>query len=179
MDVLINCLLIVLARIGDVSLGTVRTVAVINGRRYLAVGLGFFEVLIWILIVSRVVTTATSNPVYAIAYAGGFAMGNFIGITLERWLAFGQQVVRIFTRVPGVAPALRDDHYGVTIFRGEGRDGPIDQLFVQVDRKRVQELVAAARRLDPTCYYVVDDVRSASTATATERSFWRNVVKMK
>lgn len=180
MTLALNCLLIILARIADVSLGTLRTVAVINGRRHVALVLGFFEVLIWILVVSRVVTQAAAHPLYALAYATGFASGNFIGITIEKHLAFGWQVVRIFTRANGIADALRDRGYRVTIFDGRGRDGPVEQLFIQTERKRVIDLCSHARELDPNCFYVIDDIREASAALTTQqRSFWRNITKFK
>ena len=47
-----TCALIVCGRICDVTLDTVRTVAVIRGRKHLAVLVGFFEVLIWIFVVA-------------------------------------------------------------------------------------------------------------------------------
>ncbi|MDX2114135.1 MAG: DUF5698 domain-containing protein [Planctomycetota bacterium] len=178
-ELVLNCVLIVLARIADVSLGTLRTVAVIWGRRYLAWVLGFFEVLIWVLVVGRVIGLAQQEPVYAIFYAAGFATGNFIGITIERALAFGDQVVRIFTRRGSeMSDALRAEDYGVTEFDGRGRDGPVMQLFIQTRRKRVPELIRRARAIDPSCYYVVDDVRTAGTATVGSQSpsNWRGVM---
>lgn len=180
LTLLVNCLLIVLARIADVSLGTLRTVAVFWGRRYLAWLLGFFEVLIWVLVVSRVIGLAQEKPVYAVFYAIGFASGNFIGITIERALAFGEQVVRIFTRLGDeMADALRAEEFGVTEFDGRGRDGPITQLFIQTKRKTVPALIARARQIDPSCYYVIDDVRTAGTASLSSQSpsAWSGVIK--
>lgn len=177
---LINCLLILVARVCDVSLGTLRTVSVIYGRRRTAWILGFLEVLIWILVVGRVIPLAQQQPVYAIFYAAGFATGNFLGITIERAFAFGEQTVRIFTRLgPMMADALRDDGYGVTEFDGRGRDGPVAMLFIEVPRKQTPTLLARARELDPSCYYVVDDVRLADTATIAGQSpsWWRSVIK--
>lgn len=168
-DVIINCLLIVVARIADVSLGTLRTVAVIYGKRYAAWVLGFFEVLIWILVVSHVIQLASQKPVYAIFYAIGFATGNFIGITIEKSIAFGEQAVRIFTRLgPTMSDALRDEDFGVTEFDGRGRDGPVAMLFIQAKRKKMPIIVRRARQIDPSCYYIIDDVRVARTATANK-----------
>jgi uncharacterized protein YebE (UPF0316 family) len=158
------CLLIILARIADVSLGTIRTINVVHGRRLLALVLGFFEVLIWILVVSRVITGAAATPAYAIAYALGFALGNYVGMTIESKLALGHQVVRIFTRRgPVLAAALRESGLLVTQFEGHGRDGPVQELFIQIGRRAAARVVAQARELDPTCYYMVDDVRVVSS----------------
>lgn len=174
-------LLIILARIGDVSLGTVRTVAVINGRRWLSWVLGFFEVLVWIVVVSQVIQTINESPLYPIAYALGFATGNFIGITIENHVAYGEQVARIFSRRgTAIAAVLRERGFRVTEFQGRGRDGPVDMLFLETRRKTMPEAIAAVRDLDPECFYVVDDVRIASARYAEQQpGGWRSVLKRK
>jgi uncharacterized protein YebE (UPF0316 family) len=181
LEVLATSLLIVAARIGDVSLGTIRTVSVINGRRTVAWMLGFVEVLIWILVVSRVINEVKENTFYAIAYALGFAMGNFVGITIEQHLAYGEQVIRVFSRSAGLAQRLRGHGYRVTEFQGRGRDGPVEMLFIQAPRKRVRDVLDVARSMDPDCYYVVDDIRIASgSRTPPHRSGgWRSLMKHK
>ena len=163
LEVLLTCVLIVLARIGDVSLGTVRTVAVIHGRRWTAWSLGFVEVLLWVLVVSAVIQTVRENYWYAIAYAFGFATGNYIGIAIEQYFAYGHQVVRVFTRRgTAMAERLRSEGLGVTVFNGEGRDGPVQMLFIETARKGAQSVVHRARATDPECYYIVDDIRVRS-----------------
>ena len=181
LDLILNCLLIVGARILDVSLGTLRTVAVIYGRKYSAWTLGFFEVLIWISVVAKVLPLAQQEPIYAIFYAAGFATGNFIGITVEQSIAFGNRAVRIFTRKgPEMADALRDEDFGVTEFDGRGRDGPVSLLYIQAPRKKVRDIVRRARQIDPACFYTVEDVRKASTAmyegANQSPSLWRGIV---
>lgn len=179
--VLLNCLLIIAARIADVSLGTIRTIMVVQGRRTIALVLGFFEVLVWVTIVSRVITE-TTQPIYAIAYSFGFALGNYIGMTIERKLAMGRQVVRVFTRQgEELAGALRDAGYRVTQFLGHGRDGPVEQLFIEITRREAARVISQARMLDPRCYYMVDDVRFASSADLQigEPGGWRAVLKKK
>lgn len=182
-DVVLTCLLIVLARITDVSLGTIRTIMVINGLRGVSWILGFFEVLVWILVVSRVISIVPDNPLYPVAYALGFATGNFIGITVEQRIAFGHQVVRVFTRKgPQVVEALRADGYAVTEFTGKGRDGPVDMLFIETERKSARDLLRDARKLDPDCFVVVDDIRlaSAKLVEAQQQSGgWRSQLKRK
>lgn len=159
-----GALLIVAARIADVSLGTLRTVAVIHGRKWTAWSLGFIEVLIWVLVVSQVITTVRDNWVNAVAYALGFATGNFVGIAIEQYFAFGRQVVRIFTRRGAdLAAALRNIGLVVTEFEGKGRDGPVTMLFVEIERRTAHEVVEVARTIDAGCYYTIGDIREASS----------------
>jgi len=179
--VLLTCVVIVTARILDVSLGTIRTINVVQGRRGLALVLGFFEVLIWLLVVSRVISQI-QQPAYAIAYALGFALGNFVGMTIEARLALGRQVVRIFTRQgTEMSAAMRDAGLRVTQFEGYGRDGPVQELFIEIGRRHAAHVIEQARALDPGCFYMVDDVRLVSTthAQAGDRIRWSAVVKKK
>lgn len=163
------CLLIFTARVCDVSLGTLRVIMVTQGRRLLAASLGFFEVLIWVMAVSKVMQNL-NRPIYAVAYAGGFACGNYVGLTLERWVAFGHQVVRVFSRQgEEVAERLRALRFRVTLFEGCGRDGPVHMLYTETERREVPRLLCEARRIDPRCYYVVDDIRVASSADPPPR----------
>lgn len=96
--VLLTSLGIVVARIFDVSLATMRTIYLVRGMRGRAAVLGFFEVLIWITVVSRVIQNL-QHPIYMVSYAFGFALGTYIGIGVEARLSSAQQVVRIFSRV--------------------------------------------------------------------------------
>ena len=93
-------LVICCARIVDVSLGTLRTVAVVRGQVMEASALGFFEILIWVLAISKVMTTL-DNPLNVIGYAAGFALGNAVGILIEQKLAFAGRVM--VSESPGTA----------------------------------------------------------------------------
>jgi uncharacterized protein YebE (UPF0316 family) len=179
--VLATCLLIIIARITDVSLGTLRTVNVIRGRRGIAWILGFCEILIWVFAVSKVIGNL-QQPAYAISYALGFATGNYVGMTFERWIAFGEQVVRVFTREGAkIATQLRTEGYRVTTFEGEGRDGTIQMLFIEILRRKTPDIIEFVRQIDPTCFYIVDDVRMVSLGSITlhEPTGWRAILKKK
>jgi uncharacterized protein YebE (UPF0316 family) len=179
--VLLMCLGIILARTTDVSLGTLRTVFVVQGRRKLAWVLGFFEILIWVVVVSKVIQNL-SQPVYAVAYALGYATGNVVGITLENWLAFGEQVIRVFTREGNaIATQLRSEGFRVTKFVGEEGDGPVDMLFIESPRKKTSDITLFVREVDSTCFYIVDDVRAVSHAAIAlhQPTGWRAIVKKK
>ena len=162
------CLIIIAARIIDVSLATIRTIVTVQGRRGLAISLSTVELLIWVFIVSQVINELHERPAYGVAYAIGFALGTFVGMTIEQRLALGRQVIRIITRKgPEMAQALRTSGLTVTQFDGYGRDGPVEELFIEIERRQVRQVTAQARELDPECYYMVEDIRLASSAAVT------------
>src|SRR5215813_10349923 len=114
--------LIVLARITDVTLDTIRTVAIVQGRRAFAAVLGFFEAIVYICAVAKVLLNL-DHPVYALAYGLGFASGTFLGITIEQRLAFGHQLVSLITH-KGVemAGVLRAASYRLAEVKGHSQD---------------------------------------------------------
>ena len=89
--------LIFAARVLDVSLGTVRVIFVSRGLKYLAPLVGFFEILIWLLAIGQIMKNL-SNPACYIAYAAGFAMGNFVGICVAERLSLGVVLIRVVTK---------------------------------------------------------------------------------
>jgi uncharacterized protein YebE (UPF0316 family) len=150
-------LAIFLARIADVSLGTMRMISVIHGHITTAVTLGFFEILIWVVAVSGVIVNITEYPLLIVAYAGGFAAGNAVGIFLERKLAMGACVATLISSGDGgaIAAALRQIGQRVTTVEAEGRDGPRQIIYATAKRRDVRKLLGAARAVDPDVFYFV------------------------
>jgi len=176
-------LFIFFARILDVSMGTVRTIAVVRGRVLIASMLGFVEVLIWIIAVGKVVQTLES-PWNLLAYAAGFAAGNGVGIWIERKVALGDVVMRIISRGNGhkIAEAIRILGQPVTEFEGRGRLGAVQLLYVVVDRAHAARIEAAARAVDINSVIVAEDARSAHLHVrpmAPPRTGWRSILKKK
>ncbi|MFH1469779.1 MAG: DUF5698 domain-containing protein [Pseudomonadota bacterium] len=163
---------IFIARITDVSIGTLRTISVVQGRVRLSVVLGFFEVLIWALAVTQVIARLHESPVLLLAYAAGYATGNAVGIALDRRLALGTAVLRFITHADGaeLASILRAHGQAVTTFAGLGRDGPISLLYVVCARKKIPKIVADARAVDPDIFFVAEPVQSMRTAMTTIRA---------
>jgi len=129
--------LIFFARILDVSLGTIRIIYISRGIRALA-ALGFVEVFIWLLALSQIMKNL-ANIVNYFAYAGGFAAGNFIGISLEKKISMGKFLVRVITRdeSSSLASMLSDQGFGITSVKAQGSTGPVKLIFTVIKRKDV------------------------------------------
>src|SRR5262245_35904399 len=162
--VFITFWLIVLARITDVTLDTIRTVAVVQGRRGFAATLGFFEAVVYICAVAKVLLNM-DHPVYALAYGLGFASGTFLGITIEQRLAFGHQLASLVTRKGlELAKVLRAAGYRVAEVNGHTGDGNLSILYVEILRRQAPKLICAASAVDDRCFCVLNDVRVARFA---------------
>jgi uncharacterized protein YebE (UPF0316 family) len=159
-NIFVAFILIFGLRICDVSMGTVRTVFIMQGRKLWATIIGFFEVLIFITAIREVMGNL-DNPVLMVAYAGGFAAGTMLGLLLEEKLAFGQSQLRIFSRGNGLAIArkLWDADFGATVVPGIGRDGPVDLVFSITKRHTIPEIVRLATEADKDCVVNINDSR--------------------
>jgi uncharacterized protein YebE (UPF0316 family) len=153
--------MIFFARICDVTLGTLRVIFVARGKKYIAPFLGFFEVLIWIIVISELLSSANNIFCY-VAYAAGYATGNFMGMLVEERIAIGTVLMRIFLSHNGkdLAEILNKNGYGVTLLRGEGSEGGVEILQVVVSRKLSVNIEKLLHEFNPNIFYVVEDVRS-------------------
>jgi len=152
-------LLIFLARICDVTLGTVRLIFVSRGFKYLAPICGFFEVLLWILAIGQIMQNL-SNWVCYLAYAGGFATGNYVGMRVAEKLSLGIVLIRVITQKDAhrLLDHLRDGDYGVTYVDGHGAEGPVQVLFTIVPRREVNTVVGLVKAFNPQAFYSIEEV---------------------
>lgn len=155
--------LIFLSRIIDVSMGTLRIILVAKGDKVIVPMLGFFEVLIWLLAVGQVMQNL-DNIVCYIAYAGGFATGNVVGILIEEKLALGLYGIRIF--VPKVytmeelKTLLVDAGFGVTIIKGYGAIEEMSILYSIFKRKDRKKIIDIIERKNKKLFYTIEEVKT-------------------
>lgn len=140
-ETFLMCLFIFFARICDVTFMSIRTILLTKGMPKLAATFGFFEVIIYISVLGKVINTL-DNPIYLISYGFGYATGNYVGSKIENLLAFGDAQVRIILDCDchNTVDDLRNMGFGVTIFKGEGRDGQREMLLINLKRKRIKEI---------------------------------------
>ncbi|HEV8496652.1 MAG TPA: DUF5698 domain-containing protein [Gemmatimonadaceae bacterium] len=155
-----GALLIFCLRIIDVSCDTMRVIFAIRGKRVIAASLGFIQALVWIFAVANAVKHLNS-VLHVLGYAGGYAMGTYIGVSLEKMIAYGVATVRIVTKQAGlgIAAALREQGYGVTESHGVGRDGAVDVLNSVVQRRHLDDVLAVIRALDEEAFVTVEEPR--------------------
>lgn len=176
-------LLIFIARILDVSIGTIRIIMVSKGSKILAPILGFFEAIIWLLAITQVMQHL-SNVACFIAYGFGFAMGNYVGIVIEEKIALGLQAVRFITKdtVDILTMTLRDEGYGATVIEATGGKGKVNIIFSIVPRKNIDNVLSLAREIDPNVFVSIQDIRSVKSGfIPSKRTIykWKKLAKKK
>jgi uncharacterized protein YebE (UPF0316 family) len=155
-DTILGALLIMAMRICDVSIGTMRMLLIVQGKKYLAGTAGFFEVLIWVLAI-RFIFQHLDNFTNLIGYATGFGLGNIIGITLEQKIGFGFIQLNIISRhyTDQIANSLRISKYGVTILPAEGGTGGVSVIVVIVAKKYQKKVIKLIESVDKDAFITV------------------------
>ena len=157
-------IIIFIAKTIEVTISTIRLVYVNKGERVKGALLGFVEVLIWILVVSSVLTNITDDPFKIIAYAAGFSLGNYLGVSIETKIAVGLASIQVVVNEEdgdNMAGILRNNEFGVTIIDGKGKDdSKKDLLFIQLKRKKIPAAIKLIKEIDPNAYISVNDVKS-------------------
>ena len=149
--------LIFLARICDVSMGTTRMLFVMSGMRWQAALIGFFEVMIWALAVGGVITYL-DNPIALVAYGAGFSTGTLVGMWVENRIGVGYRALRVINanRSISLSAALRGHGYRVTEVPGHGMNGPVELAFLVIRRRQLPETIALVERITPDAFITVE-----------------------
>jgi uncharacterized protein YebE (UPF0316 family) len=159
-EYILGALLILVLRTIDVSLGTFRTIMVVQAKKYLAAIIGFFEVLIWIFAM-RYIFQNLDNTYNLIGYALGFALGNIVGISLEEKIALGYVQVNIISMyfAEKIAEALRKAKFGVTILPAEGGSGGMSLLVIIIRRRDLKNAKKIIDEIDKKSFVTVQHSR--------------------
>lgn len=177
-------ILIFCARVADVSMGTLRTLMTVQGRMVGAFLLGLVEVTIWIYVITAVIDKLHQSPVLVVFYALGFSTGNVVGIWVEKKLAIGHVILRILTARHGteMTQAIRDLGFRVTEFLGQGRRGPVSELYVVCERRELNQIMRCAQNIDPEVFYITETPGQVSRFRKQARfpfTGWRSIIKRK
>ncbi len=163
-------LLIFLSRVTDVTLGTARVVFISRGYKLLAAFSGFWEVLIWLLAMGQIMKNL-SNPLCYIAYASGFALGNYVGVTLTEKMSLGVVLVRILTHenADALIESLKTARYGLTCIDGRGAFGPVKVIFTIVQRHDVDQVISIIQTHNPKAFYSIEEIDEVSKGKLAPR----------
>jgi len=153
---------ILIAKIIEVSLGTIRTVLITKGERKIGSIIGIFEITIWIIVASSVLTGLMQDPWKAVFYALGFSLGNYFGSMIEERIGLGlSEIVVIVKQEHGaeLADFLREQDFAVTVIEGDGKHKPRNMLFLFTPRKRVRDALKLIKAQQPNAVITVSDTK--------------------
>ncbi len=154
-------LFIFFARLTDVALMTVRMLMIVRGRRGVAAAIGFVEVSIYVVALGQVFKNI-DNIYNIIAYASGFAAGNYLGSYVEERLAMGFLTVHVISKehADELSEELRDNGFGVTVVEGQGRFRVRKMLYITLRRRDLGMMMAMIEKADKEAFVTVMDTRA-------------------
>lgn len=157
-------LFIFFARVIDVTMATTRMLMVVQSRKIQAALIGFFEVIIYIAALGKVVDSL-DNPLNLLAYGLGFACGTYVGILVENKIALGNLAAQIILREAGnqeLVDSLRENKFGVTLVEGHGKEGPREILNVVINRKDLKTLQDLVYKHDSQAFITASSINPVS-----------------
>jgi uncharacterized protein YebE (UPF0316 family) len=159
-QVLLTALLIFVLRVLNMGLDTLRVVLTARDKKLATWITGFTVSVLFVVILQRVLTNL-DEPINIIAYAGGYATGNVVGMYIENWLAMGHKNVRIISprRGAAIAETLREKGFAVTEISARGRDGMVTILNIAVRRKQMSDVMALVSEVDEGAMITSEEVR--------------------
>ncbi|BEP29775.1 DUF2179 domain-containing protein [Helicovermis profundi] len=153
---------IVFAKIFEVSLTTVRIMFITKGEKKLGAIIGFFEVIIWIYVAGSVLKDVMSDPFKVIAYALGFALGNYFGSIVEAKIGLGLSKVEVIVKEEDgkeLVDYIRDKGFAVTVLEGNGKNFRRNILVMYIARKKVLKLIEEVKEFQENSVITVSDTK--------------------
>lgn len=163
MLILILCAQVFACRVLDVSLGTVRTLMTVRGKNLAASSIGFIEIFVWFVIVRTALDSAEEGLWVALAYAGGFAVGTYIGgIMAERFMQ-GILDIQVFTskRNDHLIDSIRDAGFAVSVLNVNSSEfgGEKYMLIISIKSENLKKLQKIVYSNDPAAFVMARETK--------------------
>ena len=162
-EIAILCLEVFICRIIDVSLGTIRMMLTVQGKSHWAAAVGFVEMMLWFMIVREALNTASDSVWTAIAFAGGFAVGTYVGGVVARNVIKRNIIVEIVTsnRNEELIRLLRKKGFAVSVVNVNSSEYGEEKymLFVEIGSQHLKELKTVVNSIDEKAFIMVQDTK--------------------
>ncbi len=95
-----------------------------------------------------------------VAYAGGFATGNYAGMLVDEKLVIGRELTRVITQreATKLADALRRDGFGVTTVKATGMQGEVGVVYIVVTRKNQKCAIKTIQQYNPNAFVTIQAI---------------------
>lgn len=158
------CIKIFLARIVDVSLGTIRTVLVVKSKKITPAIIAFFEVFIWFVVAREALNTDIDSILIPIFYSAGYAAGTFIGGYISNNFVDGLIGVQFITKEKSsskLIKEIRDSGFGLSVLdlKNPQDNEKKDMIIVQLNKRRLKELTHIIRKNDPDAFVIINETK--------------------
>ena len=155
------CLKIFLARIFDVTLGSVRTILMVKGKSITSAILAFLEVFIWFVIAKEALLVATNSILIPVFYSAGYATGTLIGTYISNNYLDGLISIQAITSRNNkkLINKIRKEGYGISVINinNNYEKKKKDMLLIELNKKRLKYIINIIREIDPEAFIIVNE----------------------
>ena len=155
---IVVCLLVCAAKIVEISIQSLKTCMMVKGQRLKAAMLGFTECMIWGLVISTIISTLGDNLLLLVFYCAGYAMGLFLGSTIEGKIALGTSNLQLIANDENtklIISYLRQNKRGYTVFSGQGSTDRMNMILIVLPRREMKKVLKEIRKLCQNRVFVV------------------------
>lgn len=159
MELFFLCLKVFVVRIIDVSLGTFRTMQMVKGKAIFATLIGFFEILIWFLVVKEAINTDSNSIFIALSYAGGFATGTYLGMFIaDKYIEELLSIQIITTDYKNLSDALTKAGFGITEIEVLSKDKQKrHMIFLSINSYSYNKFNKILKEVSPKSFMVINE----------------------
>ena len=152
------CLIVCAAKIIEITIQALKTCMMVKGQRMKAAALGFLECTIWGLVISTIIGTLGDNLFLLAFYCLGYAMGLFLGSTLEGKIALGTSSLQLIANevnTKKIIEYLHETSRGYTVFDGHGSTDKMNMILIVLPRRDAMPVLKKIRKICQNNVFVV------------------------
>ena len=153
-----------MARILDVSLGTIRTIIMVKGNSLKCAFIAFFEVFVWFIVAREALNTEHISLWITISYSAGYATGTYIGSKLSNIFIKGNTTCQVITSkaTKNNIKLLRDKGYALTILDIKDYYDGIKKkmLLIEINNTKIKELSKLIRKIDNNAFITFSETKT-------------------
>jgi len=169
LDLIIVCIIVILGRIVDMSLATIRTIFTVKNKPQIAAPIGFIEAFFWFLVVKAALDYVIVNPIkdtlfLAVAYSLGFALGTYLGGLFSNKFVKAKIHVQaiLSSKNDALVEMLTEHGFGQTIITAKGarKNTETYMIFVETDSDKLNNLRNLIQQMDNHAFISVSESKS-------------------
>lgn len=155
------CVGIFLARVFDVTLGTIRTFMTVKGKTMLATIIAFFEIFIWFMVARSALNTVITSLWIPISYSLGYATGTLVGSLVSNNLINGIISVQVITKKDNnkLVTSIRNEGYGISIvnLKNDYDEVKKEMLLISLNKKSLKNLIKIIKKYDSASFMIINE----------------------
>jgi uncharacterized protein YebE (UPF0316 family) len=144
-------------------LETIRLIIINRGERVKGSIIAFFEMLLYIYLISIVLIGITDDWLKLVIYIIGSLLGYFLGSKIEEKLAIGLCNLQVIVSDADISRKITDNlravRLAVTVVDARGKDGDKKILLIHLKRKRIDETVRLIHKINQNLVITVKDLQ--------------------